>query len=255
MLVRLSILFALFANPAYGHLPNFSEGRHGALQTAWPVEDVDLSIVLYHEVTCEQDILWMAFDAEPGQELFFQLGVPILESLESYRPSIALLAPGLPPLEDDVPFDVPPDLGGVVFHSDAVSEPMTFFEPITQTQSWIWVEERLNTPEAGSGYIVAWDPGKRSGKLWVAVGETEDFSNADLSEFAGWLEKTQRFHESGAFKESTFEYGVPCGADDSDDSGDSHGGCSVGPADAQSVPMTALLLVGLVWIGRRRVCA
>ena len=40
-------------------------------------------------------------------------------------------------------------------------------------------------------------PANSTGKLWVAVGTIEDFSNTTVEDFASWLPRTRSFHETG----------------------------------------------------------
>lgn len=187
----------LLALPALAHRPYFSEG-HTSPASAFIADDPDISIVLYDPVTCEGPELWMTFEAEPGYTARFQLGVPEIDRLAGYRPSLAVLAPGLPAL--DLPFDVPEGVGGVVYET-ADLDPDPFFEPFTRTRSWMLVEEELVLPEGGPAWLVAWDPQGWTGKLWVALGTVEDFSGVTADEFLAWNEAVQDFHETGVFEE------------------------------------------------------
>jgi hypothetical protein len=63
------------------------------------------------------------------------------------------------------------------------------------TSSWIWYEGTVVVPEPGQGWIVAWDPSGRTGKLWVAVGTVEDFKAGPGVSF----EDIWAFHETNGF--------------------------------------------------------
>jgi len=189
----------LLVGEAAAHKPSYSEGQFSQKENAWFIQDVDISIVLYHQVTCETSEIWMAFELDEPGEIFFQLGVPVIERLSDYRPSIALLAPGLPPAEEPLPFDVPAHLGVQIIDTEDLDQPQDFFEPFTQTSSWILAEETVMIPEAGRGYLVAFHPLRETGKLWVAVGETEDFGPDDWGNAADWFEATQTFHETADY--------------------------------------------------------
>ena len=235
---------SLAAGPAWAHRPTFGQGHPTAL-TAYPVEDVDISIVVYEPLTCDSDALWMRFEAVAGKELYFQLGVPEIERLAGERPAIALLAPGLPPV--DLPFDVPAGLGGMVWRADDVAQPGTFFEPFTQTSSWVWVEQRVTLPADGLGYLVAWNPDHTTGKVWIAVGEVEDFAGVDPAEFGSWNQQVNDFHETGLFSSPPTEPEVDCSIVEETAVEVTTGGCAVGTV----APWWAGLLgVGLV--ARRR---
>ena len=194
--LRYGIFFGcLIASVAYAHKPFFSEGGYGSPDSAWPIDNLDTSIVMYHPVQCDEQQLWLTFDGDVGAELFFQLGVPVIDELRNYRPSIAILAPGLPSPDQTLPFALPDGLGALVFHAADTAQPQSFFEPFTQTESWIWVEQIETLRDAGQGYLVAWVPDGIIGKLWVAVGTVEDFSDATAEDFISWRPKTRGFHE------------------------------------------------------------
>jgi MYXO-CTERM domain-containing protein len=258
------------------HLPHASGGdAHGTPETAFEIEDVDKSIVLYDAVECGAEQLWMRFDASQSENLFLQLGVPEIERLRDYRPSIAVLAEGLPAV--DVPFDLPAGYGGVVFSTEGQPADSMFFEPFTGTSSWVHVEEWLALPDQGIGYIVAWTPSGMTGKQWVAVGTVEDFSGG----IPVPLEDVQAFHEIGDFTPETEPVEETCedpgaGDDDGhqhdtdghhhhDDDGDhgtegegdaalamsEGGGCSIGGRGG-SEPLFILGIAGLFGIRRRK---
>ena len=153
-----------------------------------------MSIVVYREVTCEDPQFWLTFGAEPGQQLFLQLLTPEIDGLRAYRPSLALIGPGLPAA--DLPFDVPDGLGAYVFETANLTDPPVFDEPITQTRSWILVEETVPAVDAGRHFVVAFDPAGASGKLSVAIGTIEAFGLADLGMLPAWTEQTRTFHET-----------------------------------------------------------
>ena len=112
----------MLGSAALAHQPSYSQGEHSAPESAWAITDIDLSIVLYHPITCESPQLWLGFRADEPRDIFYQLGVPKIDRLSDYRPSIALLAPGLPAIEEPLPFEVPEGLGGIITHTDDIVE-------------------------------------------------------------------------------------------------------------------------------------
>jgi len=180
-----------------------SDGSARDASTALFISDVDLSQVVYHEVTAESPQLWLTFDLEEGQSLYFQLGVPVIDQLRDYRPALALIGPGLPPA--DLPFSVPDGLGAQPFTSEQVDEPRRFDEPFSGTSSWILLTETIPVPASGRYYLVAYDPAGQPGKLWVALGQREEFSLNDIAALQEILPKVRQFHEIG-----TAPVGLPC---------------------------------------------
>jgi len=105
---------------ASAHRPTISDGRAVDLEHAIFVADPDLSQVVYHEVTADAAQLWLAFDATAGKSLHVQLGVPVLDRLKGYAPSVALVGPGLP--EAELPFEIPEGWGGIVWAGGPAEE-------------------------------------------------------------------------------------------------------------------------------------
>ena len=183
------------STPALAHKPSF--GPYASLQDPFVVEDPNISIVVYQEITCEEDQIWLNLSAEEGFPIYIQGGVPEIDRLADYKPHIALLAPGLPAPEQTLPFDIPAGMGVQVFSPE--EEPSDFYEPFTQTSSWIWIEETVPMPQTGEGYLVAWNDLGGTGKLWVATGTVEDFSDVAVDDFILWNEYVNNFHETGRF--------------------------------------------------------
>ena len=202
----------LLAGSVLAHYPHMSTDEYSTPEDAFRIVDVNKSIVVYDHVTCEAAQLWMRFRLEQPGDLFVQLGVPVLDRLEGYRPSLAILAPGLP--EIDVPFDVPDGLGGLVLDSLDVTSPADFYEPFTDTESWVVTEVTQALP-AGDGYVVAFDPEHQTGKLWAAVGTLEDFSTPPDVTF----EQIWSFHEKEGYEPDPVPVEETCVQAEPDDSG------------------------------------
>jgi len=186
----LAVLCLTFAVVA--HKPASIGEVYPTFDRALWMEDIDVSQVAYTELTETDRALWLAFDADAGTRLDLSLGVPVIDRLAGYRPSLAVLGPGLPPIE--LPLEAPPDVGGVAFDT-AGKEPRFFHEPFTGTDSWILLEEAVDLPESGMYYVVAWPPGETVGKLWVAIGLREQFGLGDVLSLPTVVRDVRAFHE------------------------------------------------------------
>ncbi len=168
------------------------DGSHTTSETAIFLDDVDLSQVVYHEVSAESNHLWLSFDGVPGENLYWQLGVPVIEGLEDYRPTVVVLGPGLP--EVQVPFTIPEGVGGIVVDTEGM--PNEFFdERFTGTEDWIIHAEEGTLEQAGRYYIVAYHPDGTPGKFWLAIGRREEFGLADILSYADVLAFVREYHE------------------------------------------------------------
>jgi len=188
-----SIVMVL-TSAAQAHRPTFSDGSARDAEHALRIADIDVSQVVYHEVTTDAPQLWQTFEGRRGQRLWLQIGVPVLERLRTYRPAVAVLGPGFHTIS--VPFPVPPGLGGQVVTTEDVTPPREFHEEFTDTRSWILKETEIELPSDGRYYLVGYVPSQTLGKFWVAVGKREAFGLADWAQMGEWIKKARQFHET-----------------------------------------------------------
>jgi NADH dehydrogenase [ubiquinone] 1 alpha subcomplex assembly factor 1 len=189
---------------AYAHRPTISDGSAADAEHAIEFEDVQVSRVVYHDVTEQAPQVWITFEVDQPQKLFLQIGVPVLDRLKAYRPGLALFGPGLPDVR--LPFDSPSGLGGLILRTGDVDTPGTFFEPFTRTSSWILREEDVQLPEAGRYFVVAYEPSGEPGKLWVALGRKEDWGLRDMLNMPKIIAQVRGFHETAGRPEPSSTY-------------------------------------------------
>jgi hypothetical protein len=196
-MLRASMVSAglLIASSAMAHRPIFPQVAPTSPETAAVVKRPRVSQVIYHEIAEGSEQVWLSFEGEAGQGIFLQIGVPVIDRLKDYRPTMALVGPGLP--EGDVHFELPPDCGIQTFGTADIEEPRYFEEKFTGTDSWILRDATPTLPETGMYYVVAFEPEDRHGKLWLSIGRKEDFGIGDLGRMRDWTRKVRRFHEIG----------------------------------------------------------
>jgi len=189
----LGFLLICVSFSAFAHKPASIGGTFPTAHEALKMTDIDVSQVVYSPLSESADQLWLTFEATAGTMLDVSLGLPVLDRLTDYRPNLSVLGPGLPAL--DLPIDIPPGVGGVVFESAARGEPRQFHEHVTGTESWILIEDAVTLPETGTYYVVAFPPGDQVDKLWVAIGTREQFGLRDLLSFPSIIRDVRAFHE------------------------------------------------------------
>lgn len=243
------LLLLAAALPALAHQPWIAApGQYASAEDAFPIPAIDLSLVVYDQLSCDAPSLWLSFDAVGGESLYAQLGMPMVDRQIDWRPSMAILAAGLPPA--DLPFDVPEGLGALVYDSSDVESLTVFEEPFTGTTDWILEEETVTLP-AGRGYVVAWDPAGLTGKVWLATGTREEFDSDTIARVTDLLDDLRAYHELD---------GAPAGelvacetVDEEDTAVDAKAtstGCSTAPQNAGTAAGTAA--AGLLLLGARR---
>ena len=193
------------SSPAYGHRPTMSDGTAVDADHAIEFKEVQISRVVYHEVTKLAPRVWVTFEVDQPQELFLQIGVPVLERLRKYRPTLTLIGPALPKLR--LPFDSPSDLGGLSLDTRGIDKPREFYEPFTGTRSWILTERDVQLPKAGRYYVVAYEPGGKPGKLWAALGRKEVWEAKDMLKMPKIITEVRQFHEVAATADAALKSG------------------------------------------------
>jgi len=187
------IAWAAMSKSVQAHKPIYNDGSAQDADSAIYIDDINVSYVVYHEVTADTPQIWLTFDGAAGQEVYARLGIPFIERLKDFRPALALLGPGLP--EVKLPFDVPDGLGGLVLTLAEGTEPEFFHEPFTGTDSWIIGDLETVLLQTGRHYLVAYVPNGDTGKLWVAPGRAEVFGLADIFSLPATIQQVREFHE------------------------------------------------------------
>jgi hypothetical protein len=193
----------------YGHRPIEADHVPDRPERALEIDRPDVSQVYYAEVSPERPQVWFRFKGTEGQEIYFSLGVPVIDRLGAFRPRVALVGPGLDSGgsgDSRLPFDLPGAERGSERASGGATgveiylprgEPRFFHEHFTDTESWILLEVTRRLPRTGEYYLVAytpWNP-KPGDKLWLSMGRKERFTLRDLFSFRRWRRNIRRFHE------------------------------------------------------------
>lgn len=179
------IFLLLYSASALAHRPLSIGQSYPDAARALVVEELKVSQVVYAELTGQASQLWLSFAGEEGELLYLSVGIPVLERLRDFRPSLAL----------PFAFAVPTGWGGLVLDTAGRADPRVFHEPITDTSSWVLLEQWVLLPRTGHYYLVAYSPERSAGKLLVALGEREAFGPADILRLPTVIAQVRQFHE------------------------------------------------------------
>lgn len=164
------------------------------------IENLDVSQVVYVELTSEEPELWVTFTVAEPTDLYMQLGLPALDRLVDYRPRITVVRPEGEEFSEVAAFD-----------TVSIRTPRFFHEPFTGTDSWILLEETVEITTPGTYYIVTSTVPEDAGKLWVAVGRTEAFTLEDALTLPSVIRSVRVFHEVGARGPTPLEWATLLG--------------------------------------------
>ena len=175
--------------PAYAHSLIDPAQPPVSADTAYRVRDHTVSQVYYSQSNRTRPAVWFTFEAQKGETIHFQLGVPYIDRFEDFTPRVALIGPGLDLLTPtNIEYGNLLDAGPArdVVLQQAVPREATltallfgeghdrrvFHEEFTRTTSWILVQTDVTAPATGRFYLVAFQDAMppADGKLWMAIG-------------------------------------------------------------------------------------
>tara|TARA_B100001964_G_scaffold227638_1_gene277871 strand:+ start:601 stop:1332 length:732 start_codon:yes stop_codon:yes gene_type:complete len=192
------VITSLFFNidTVYAHQLIFSDGMNTNMENSLYIPDHNISWAMYGEV--ENNVLFYKFIADQKEPFYASIVIPALEGLEDFHPSLAIISErqniGLISLQSDgnnsdLPFELSEKFNAIVFDYTDEFPGSVFYEPFTQVNYWERQEIRLDSINPGSYYLAVFNTSE-NGKFALAVGEIEDFRNANFfdSFIRAWFE-------------------------------------------------------------------
>ncbi len=188
----------------YAHVPFLALDNHPSKERALEIDDIQISKVIYQKISIDSPQSWIQFYGKEGETVYFQLGIPYIDALVNYRPSVALIEPGAEISPEKIVSS--PDENVLVFDSKDSVNIDVFHEPFTDTTSWILFEEYVTFTKSGMHFLVSFSPDNQPGKMWVAIGKKEVFGPKDLTRLPSAISEVKSFHESISIN-GIFSYG------------------------------------------------
>ena len=205
IVVLFLLVFCMFfhVDTVDAHQLIFSDGNNITIENALYIPDPQISWAMYGEL--ENNVLFYKFEAEQKEPLYASLVIPALDGLEDFSPSlaiitqqqnIAMISSHTDEKNTEVPFVLPDGYQAIVFDYDGKPTNNVFYEPFTQVNYWERQEIRTESINPGTYYLAVFDT-TENGKFTLAVGEREDFSNANFfdSFVRAWFETKIFFND------------------------------------------------------------
>ena len=170
------------------HIPYLSKDEHFDAETALPINDIHISKAIYQTLSESRPTSWIKFYGSQEEDLYVQIGVPKIQELEDFRPSLYLIKPSSTKKEVTSTASK--------FIDTSIKKPMLFHEPYSDTHSWVFGEITLKLPENGTYYLVSIKDELKVGKLWVSIGKEERFGMSDMGRLPGTITEVRKFHST-----------------------------------------------------------
>jgi len=173
------VLFVLlvFSSSTQAHVPyiefvDYSESRPFKIR-----DSVENSKAIYCWFKTGEDVDVFTFDVTEPVRVVIDVSVQKCEANEDLLPWFALVGPGLPEPEEEIPFELSEGNGALVWKNVEPGEPRTeFWEPIgKKCYYWLgpqsWFDQEISVP--GTYYVYYWNPDGFSGDYVASIGFLE----------------------------------------------------------------------------------
>ena len=187
-LISLTIITLIDVHFVESHVPYMALDENETLEKALALDEIQISKVIYQILNESAEQSWITFEGKSGQILHLEIGLPALEQVRDFRPTIVLIEPS-------DPNHSPIELTQSYVSTDG-ARLTPFHEPFTDTNSWVLTKREISLTETGRYYLVSLDEEKNTGKLWVAIGKEERFGMSDIASLPSSIWEVRKFHEN-----------------------------------------------------------
>lgn len=172
MILLLSGLLLLPSFVVLAHNPVFVQDGNSSWQSALLIPDHQVSWAIYGRLATPGEVDFFVFEGVAGESATIKMDVPLIDGLEAFRPSMALVGPGLfnRGLEM-LPVGLPTGNGAIVVPDNGRTD--SFYERHSGTSYWERQERRVTLPATGRYTVLVWSPLNMVGKYLLVMGTRE----------------------------------------------------------------------------------
>ncbi len=173
-----AILLFVFA-PAVAHVPYF-EATDLSADKPFVVRDIEQSKAVYAHLESPDDLDSYLLLVRKPVHVYVKVIIPYCKSYSDFRPSFALIGPGLPAPDSALPVDLPEGHGAIIRHDppSGANRP-SMFEFFSDQFYFEGPVLNLNVEQPGDYRVVYWNPQGETGDYVAIIGRREDFSPDD----------------------------------------------------------------------------
>lgn len=175
------VLIDLLALPVFAHQGIYEKKDTSGFLDSISLAKPKVSYAVYMRLEQAGDIDFVSFKVDGPMKVRASLLVPQRPPFLDFYPVFAIVGPGLPSPDVEVPFEIPVGYGAVVLKSEPQLVREKFYEPFSMTRYYrgFQVFEREVT-DPGTYFIVIWHPDGEYGDYVVSYGEKEIFTPKEM---------------------------------------------------------------------------
>ncbi|MEN6474002.1 MAG: hypothetical protein ABFD81_08315 [Syntrophaceae bacterium] len=168
----------MFATNAWAHVP-YLEGKDFTAAAPFKCPSATQSIAVYAWLEDYSDVDYYTVTVKKTLTFFADVIVPAFDVYADFRPSFALIGPGLPMPSDLLPVPLPKSCGAIVLHDADLNPRPQFYEPFGNKSYYQGPRLELKL-KPGNYFLIYWDPKGQVGDYVAAIGKYEIWWFKDL---------------------------------------------------------------------------
>lgn len=167
-------------SPAYAHVP-YIEWEDYTEEAPAIVRNVEQSKAFYAWLQSADDVDYYRLQVQGPTRLFAQVIVPVCPGYEEFRPSFAVIGPGLPDPTGELPVLLPEGYGAIIVPNGTPGQPReSFYEPFGGKSYYDGPLFDQTVEMPGDWQLITWDPYGMGGDYVTVLGAGEEFAPADI---------------------------------------------------------------------------
>jgi len=168
----------MMATGAWAHVP-YLEDSDFSSSAPFKCPSALQSTAVYSWLESDTDVDFYTLNAYTCIAFFAELIVPVFDAYADFRPSMALIGPGLPEPAELLPVPLGPGEGAVVLHDAGIEPRPQFFEPFGNKSYYQGPRLELKI-KPGRYRLIYWDPEGNTGDYVAIIGKYEIWLPKDI---------------------------------------------------------------------------
>lgn len=172
------IIASACATQALAHNPIFARGNNDFARAA-RIPDANVSYAMYGYLSAPGEAHFYYVDISSPVSLMTQILVPKNEVYATFRPSYAIMGPGITE-SHPLPFDVPAGNGSRLINPSRQAPGKVFHEPFSGITYDMSSKTYTSITVPGRYYMAIFDEDRKKGDYVLATGEVESFKAREI---------------------------------------------------------------------------
>lgn len=168
----------MIAASAWAHVP-YLEEQDLTANNPFGCPSARQSMAVYSWLESKTDVDFYTFTVYARTPFLAEVIVPVFDVYAEFRPSLALIGPGLPLPTEPLPITLAPGYGAIVLHDSGGQPRPQFYEPFGG-KSYYQGPHMEPTLNPGKYTLIYWDPAGNLGDYTAVIGKYEIWYPKDV---------------------------------------------------------------------------